>query len=232
MKMLNPDIFLQPLSKISVTGVIGVAPASVKAISVTPGKIKGVIGVTNQSQSTLKTPLVTPITPAKTEGVTRKPASIKAVTPVTLITPKNEHICDANDGGRIEGVIATTDLCGTDPADIYEAYTERAGIVEYDGRLSRPEAERRALEFIVLRLPDVPGERFKEWAEALGATWRPENQFFIRDHNRVPDAKFDEIYRAHWLAVWLVAGGFSPEDAMRLAVLDCKTRRAGIYQSK
>ena len=62
---------------------------------------------------------VTPVTSAKKPDVTPKPAPIKACTPVTP------------DTARIE-------------AD-REAFEERAAIMEYDGGLTRAEAERLAL---------------------------------------------------------------------------------------
>jgi len=132
MRGLNPDIFKQTLSKNSVSGVTGVSTASILAFSVTPGKNEGVSGVSNPSENTTETHFVTPVTPTIMEGVTRKPASVKGVTPETLVTPENEYVCNAID---IEA--------------LYETFNERAAIAECDGGLSREEAERLVLMYVM-----------------------------------------------------------------------------------
>jgi len=132
MRGINPDMFLQPLSKIGVTRVSGVSSASIQTIFETPENIEGVTRVSNQAENISETQSVTPETPAEIKGVSRKPASIKDETPETPVTLEKEYVCYAID---LEA--------------LYEHFTERAGIMEYDGGLDREIAERQALVAVI-----------------------------------------------------------------------------------
>ena len=149
---------------------------------------------------------------------------------ITTTTPTTVTTLDQKNTASVVKVVSvvvvnpqTSKTSFSDPSDLFELFNERAAICEYDGGLSRPESEHRALEYVASLLPNLTGEELKAQAESLGAVWRPANQFFLRSH--VHDGKMDEIYRAHWLAVWLTTGGFSPEESTRLAVMDCRLLR-------
>ena len=75
---------------------------------------------------------VTPVTPATPAGVQPKPLQHKACTLVTLVTP------EYGNAGRDAAIV------GTDTTFDDELFQERAAILEFDGGLSRQEAERRA----------------------------------------------------------------------------------------
>ncbi len=79
---------------------------------------------------------VTPVTPATPAGVQPKPLQHKACTLVTPVTPEN-----TNSGSNALQVGA-----GTTAEFDQELLDEKAAIYEFEGGLTRAEAERRALQ--------------------------------------------------------------------------------------
>jgi hypothetical protein len=78
----------------------------------------------------------TPATPKDGRGVTARPAPIQACTPETPVTPRHNN--DPKESGKVGAGGTAGEPCDR------ETWEERAAIAEFDGGLSREEAERLA----------------------------------------------------------------------------------------